>query len=124
MNGMGSSKDEAYQNLLQKFEEKKKEGSPLPRPGTYVPLELASFEGVQKYEDIAFLFFEKILDMDYGGVFISDLSSMWDFTFEDTLDPYYEKIKAEYGIDVSDTDGHLLPIFERIHSLKNHTVSS
>lgn len=114
MNGMASSKEEAMNILKTKFNERKNNGEYMHRPGTVVPLEYASSEGVEKYEIIASDVFKKILDMDYSGVFISDESSLWDFCFDDTLDLYYEKIKNEYGVDVSGTEGNLLTIFKKI----------
>jgi hypothetical protein len=86
----------------------------LPRPGTNVPTELASDKEVSKYSTFTPLFFKKIIDLDYEAVFISDESSIWDFVFEDNLENYYKKIKDVYNVDVSDTDGNFLKIFQKI----------
>ena len=115
MQGNGDTKEEALLDLHNKFINAKKGGN-LPRPGTTTPLILASTEGIKKYSDLALDFFDKILDVNYNEVFISDESSIWDFVLEGDLALYYEKIKDAYGIDVSSTNGNFLKIFENIEN--------
>jgi hypothetical protein len=47
--------------------------------------------------------------------FISDESSLWDFLSETTNQAQIDRIRAAYGVDVSDlTDGNLATILARI----------
>ena len=116
MAGFGNSKEEAYQNLKKRLENKLEEDGFLPRPGTKVPIEFASTEEIEECSDIVNDFLEKVLGFDEEkAVFISDESSLWDFHREDSNEKYYKKIKDVYGVDVSDIkDGNLLKIFKRI----------
>ena len=115
MQGQGDTKDEAYKDLEKSFNERKNNGQRIPRPGTGLPIEFATIDGVSKYPELAVDFFLKILDMDYNNVFISDESSLWDFSWDETLDAEFLKIKHTYGVDVSDTGGNFLKIFEKIN---------
>jgi len=80
-------------------------------------LPLATFEPdgrIKKYSALQKEFAAEILEIE-EILFVSDVSSLWDFTHETTLEPYYAKIRAKYGMDVSDIDGALLwRIFQRI----------
>ncbi len=69
------------------------------------------------YEDVAKDFIEEIVGFDYARVFISDRSSIWDFSDlrDEGEDSVFRRIKERYGVDVSDIeDGILVRIFERI----------
>jgi hypothetical protein len=85
----------------------------MPRPGTRVPLEFASRERIAANSGLADEFLRSVLEHDEA--WISDESSLWDFTLGDSLDDYYAKISALYSVDVSDIpDGNLASILERI----------
>ncbi|MCX6785206.1 MAG: hypothetical protein NTV81_04805 [Candidatus Komeilibacteria bacterium] len=114
MQGDGDTKEEAMSDLQNKFYLIKKSEEAIPRPGTDLPIIFSSSKEVQKYFDLASDFFNKILEVDYNQVFISDESSIWDFIFDESLDMYYKKIKDIYDVDVSDTDGNFLKIFKKI----------
>ena len=76
-------------------------------------LEFASDVRIRKYAVLQADFAWRILDIK--GWIVSDESSLWDFTSEDTLEPYYARIREIYGIEVADIDGALLwKIFRRI----------
>ena len=88
-------------------------------------IKFASTEKIDRYEYLLPDFFIDVLNMDYyeDAVFISDGSSLWDFTTalqgpksnkaEITL--FQARIEETYGVDVSDIeDGNLVKIFERI----------
>jgi hypothetical protein len=115
--GFGGTKKEAYADLQKRFAEIKSNSKSLPRPGTGAPIEFASTERVQLYDDIANDFFDRVLDMNYGDCLITDESSLWDFHVEESNEHLYRKIWNAYRTDVSDIDdGNLVTIFERIEN--------
>jgi hypothetical protein len=73
MNGTGETKEQALEELRNRFNAFKAEGNPLPRPGIKVPLRFAETDEIEQYGHIAEEFFPVILDIDYGNIlFISD----------------------------------------------------
>lgn len=114
MGGCGDTKEQAYKDLVSNFEKRKADGKKIPRPGTGLPLELAPVDEIERYDDLAADFFPKVMDREYSGIFISDESSIWDFMVDDSLEPYYSKIREVYGVDVSDSDGNFAKIFGKI----------
>jgi hypothetical protein len=75
--------------------------------------EFASDVRIRKYADLQAEFSWRVLGIK--GWFVSDESSLWDFTSEDSLEPYYARIREVYGIEVADIQGALLwKIFQRI----------
>lgn len=106
----GSSTSDAIENLRMNLLEYGKENK-LPRPGSKVPIQFADSDRIEKYENIAVDFFDKIIGINYYDCFISDMSSLFDFDLdnEETL----RKIKEEYGIEPSG-DLFLADIFEQI----------
>jgi hypothetical protein len=77
---------------------------------------------IDLYEDIARDFFERISELQYERVFLTDISSSWDFsalfdfeTVEDVRKHLLQKNESIYGVDVSDiADGNMVRIFERL----------
>jgi hypothetical protein len=88
-------------------------GEPLPRPGSYKAIEFAKSEKLEGYPEIEEDFVRHILDVEWA--FLSDESSLWDFSSDDDLKELYERIRKRYGIDVSDIEGaNLVATFDRI----------
>ena len=115
MFGAGDTQEEAYDALRRRFQEYKREGKRLPRPGTGLPMELTSTAKVGRHEEIARDFLAQILDLDFDRCFISDETSLWDFAMLETDESFESKIEKVYGVDVSDIeDGNLVKIFARI----------
>ena len=115
MVGFGQTKEEAFEDLRRRFNEHKSQHGKLLRPGTKQHIEFAPTIEIERYEQIATDFFEKILDMDYHQCFVSDESSLWDFQTEETDASYHRKINEVYGVDISDIEsGELVQIFQRI----------
>ncbi|MGA3328602.1 MAG: hypothetical protein ABSF45_29485 [Terriglobia bacterium] len=115
LSGGGQSKAEALADLRPKFQARKATGARLPRPGTKVPIELASTVEVDRLSDIGRDFLAKVLDLNPGECFISDESSLWDFHSQETNDALYERIRNIYGVDVSGVEGaNLCAIFRKI----------
>jgi hypothetical protein len=113
MSGLGNTKNEAYTDLKNNFTNYKKEKS-LPRPGVKVPIEFASFDKVEKYYAIATEFFDKILQIDFNHCFVSNVSSLKEFTFE-SLDDFDKKINDYYEINIKNSEEYLLiDLFELI----------
>ena len=115
MFGAGDTQEEAYDALRQRFQEYKREGKRLPRPGTGMPMVFTSTAKVGRYEEIARDFLAQILELDFDECFISDASSLWDFALLETDESFESKIERVYGVDVSDIEsGNLVEIFARI----------
>jgi predicted RNase H-like HicB family nuclease len=117
LTGSGDSQEEALQNLRGTFAavklKKEETGEPLPRPGTHVPIEVASQERVNAHPELADDFIRRVLELEWA--WISDESCLWDFHPDETDDAYYAKIKEVYGVDISDIQyGNLSEILERI----------
>jgi hypothetical protein len=116
MVGMGDTKEAALRNLTRNFNDYKRQHASLPRPGTPVLLQFASFYEISLYDSLACDFFQKILERNYDDVFISDESSLWDFLFPEDYADVIELIKQTYQVDVSDIrTGSFVEIFRRIY---------
>jgi hypothetical protein len=85
----------------------------------------ASTANIDRYEHLFRDFFIDVLDMDYDedAVFVSDLSSLSDFTTHGQgpksdkaeIALWQTRIEETYGVNVSDIEGgNLVEIFERI----------
>lgn len=117
MNGIGDTKEEAYEDLESQFSKVKEDGKSLPRPGMGLPLEFASRARVSFHDNIAEDFFTRVLEKDYRECWISDQSSLWDFHGEMSNEHLHRKIWEAYRVDVSDIEsGNLVEIFERIEN--------
>ena len=82
---------------------------------TPLKIELASTTEVDKFEDIAPDFFERILEMDRNDCLMTDESSLWDFHSEMSNESFVSRILDVYGVDVSDMEkANLAKIFHRI----------
>jgi hypothetical protein len=97
MSGNGNTRREAFFELKENFEKYKLEKKSLPRPGNKVEIISASTLKVDALELEAIHFFEKIFDMDYMGIFISDFSSLYDICWTDeSILIAKEKINKNY----------------------------
>lgn len=113
MQGHGATREAAMFNLQENFARFQLRGEPLPRPGSYKPIEFASSEKLEGYREIEEEFVRHILDVEWA--FLSDESSLWDFSQDETLAELYGRIANRYGVDVSDIEGaNLVAIFDRI----------
>jgi len=115
--GVGDSKEEALSDLYSSFVTRKAmlkdDGKPLPRPGTKVPLQLASQVRVNAHPDLAQDFIERALGFEWA--FISDESSLWDFHCNATNEELLAKIKAVYRVNVEDIQSaRIWEILDRI----------
>jgi hypothetical protein len=85
----------------------------LPRPGTRVPIQFAASIRVNPHARLARDFAKRVLGVEWA--WISDESSLSDFSSEGTNDPFVQQIRAVYGVDVSDIpSGNLADILDRI----------
>lgn len=113
MSGNGSTRQEAIQELREKFDRFKAANGKLPRPGTKVPVEFVASDRVDQYSELAKDFIQCVLEIEWA--WISDESSLWDFHSDETNGKLNDKIRHLYGVDVSDiSNGNLADIFERI----------
>lgn len=116
--GWGKTKESALMDLEENFEEQVKIKGYKPRPGVNVPIEYASTEKIKKNIDLLEDFLEKILEFKKDSpLFISDLSSLYDFCFDGNLEKYFVKIEKVYNKDVRFIkDGNIARILEAIKS--------
>ncbi|HTY84575.1 MAG TPA: hypothetical protein VMB19_10160 [Silvibacterium sp.] len=117
--GCGNNPGEAAEDLTAQFarmrDGRRRDGKPLPRPGTKVPLEFAPSNRVHAHPELTEDFIQRVLGLDWA--FVSDESSLWDFHTDKTNDLFNAKIKDVYGVDVSDIEsGNLAMILGRIHA--------
>jgi hypothetical protein len=121
MQGHGESREAAMSNLIENFARYRLKDEPLPRPGSYKAIEFASSEKLESYREVEEDFVRHILDVEWA--FLSDESSLWDFSMEETLAEFYERITKRYGVDVSNIEGaNLVAIFDRIGRSKQQEV--
>ena len=114
MCGVGQTKEEALSNLSEGFALVKSERK-LPRPGTGLPIEFASSEGLEQNWDIVCQLISEVLGFSPDQVFVSDQSSLWDFTEGEDIASYQGKIEEIFGVDVSDIEsGNLVEISKSI----------
>ena len=81
-------------------------------------IEMAPTTGIEMFEQIAEDFMLRIFGLETGDYLITDESSLRDFKGVDDmkLADIHQKIRDEYGQDVSDQkSGNLLEIFVRLH---------
>ena len=117
LTGGGDTPEEAVRDLAVQFERIKndweRDGKPLPRPGTQVPIEFAPSSHVDANSDLATDFIQRVFGLDWA--FITDGTSLWDFHTNENNDALHAKIKTVYGVDVSDIEsGNLATILDRI----------
>jgi hypothetical protein len=102
--GVGDSEAEALDALKDIFNsvrtERAETSTPMPRPGTRVPIHFSSQVRVKEHPVLADDFIRRILELDWA--WISDESSLWDFHHEETNEALISKVKEIYGVDVSD----------------------
>jgi hypothetical protein len=113
----GATPREAKRALAVAFARRKaymaERGEAMPRPGTYTMPDFASTERIDRHGDIVNEILEEILEI--RGAWVSDQSSLTDFTLGESTDEVCALIRARYGVDVSDIPfGNLADIVERI----------
>lgn len=120
LSGSGDTPEEAVDDLRGTFAGWVARGEALPRPGARVPLAFASANQIESLLETASEFFPKILDMDLDDVlFLSDESTLWDFTAASDLDEEFSRIREAFGVDVSGVvDGNLVRILRKIESAR------
>ena len=92
-----------------------------PRPGTNVPLQFADTLQVDRLEQVAVDFFDKILNYNYYDCFISDQSSLGDFGRDDleTLN----LINSTYSLGLTNLgDGNLVNLFKLIDEQEKNNI--
>jgi hypothetical protein len=113
MDGGGSTKLEALEDLRNNFEQRRVKKKRLPRPGTGLPLEFSLQYRVNRHTGLAKDFTRRVLQVE--SAWISDESSLWDFHGNDSNAALVAKVRELYGVDVSDiSSGNLADIFDRI----------
>lgn len=121
LSGSGETAQAAMESLGERFDRARESGPSMPRPGTRVPLEFASQERIAANSALAVEFMQIVLG--HNEAWITDESSLWDFTLEDSLDIYYARIRAVYGLDLSGiADESIAEILERIAESKQRVM--
>ena len=104
--------DLAFQ-FAQMKENRRRDGKPMPRPGTKVELEFAPSNQVYAHPELTDELIRRVLGVDWA--FVSDQSSLGDFHIDETNDVLTARIRDLYGVDVSDiASGNLAMILDRI----------
>lgn len=102
--GVGSNKEAAYESLKVSFQDHIKAQGYKPRPGTKQEIEFASTQILDENYDILEHFIINILGFTKDApLFISDGSSLWDFSTgepEEDYINYLKKIKKIYGLNL------------------------
>lgn len=116
LTGLGSTKSVALEKLEKYFEIQVKAKGYKPRPGVNVPIEFVKTESVGRNYELLEDFIERILGFSKGDpVFISDETSLLDFSADDSLEKYYRKIEEVYGKDVREIkDANISKILDEI----------
>jgi hypothetical protein len=111
--GTGNTTEAAVEDLRRNFSNACAHRNSMPRPGAKVPIQFASTSRIDAKQDLADQFIWKVLELEWA--FISDKSSLWDFTSDGTLDAYFAKIKDVFGVDASGVkSGNIAEILELI----------
>jgi hypothetical protein len=116
--GHGETPDAAIAALRRSFNLFKADNG-LPRPGTTVKLAFASSESIDRYADLAEDFLNRIFDMNYKDMFISDGIALEYFIpmmgEEEFKQKTIAKIKEIYNVDITDIcDRPLWVVLDRI----------
>ena len=114
--GLGKTKEGAIKDLRKNFKEQVKHRGYKPRPGIKVSIEYASAENIDENITLLEDFLEKVLGFSKNSpVFISDLSSLYDFSFDGNLEKYFDKIEKVYNKNVRHIkDGNISKILKAI----------
>lgn len=118
MAGLGDTPEAAKGDLEANLNMRLAEDGHVPRPGTRVPITLASSTEIDLYWDVLSRIVEEVLGHDPDRTFLSDRSSLWYFVEDDdSISEYLEQISRTFGVDVSDIEsGSLLEIGKRIRN--------
>lgn len=122
LDGFGHTPQEALADLRKRFEQACERRDAKPRPGTQVPIQFASQERVTARQELADEFVRDVLGVE--DAWISDQSSLWHFALGGSLEEYYAKIEALYGVDVRGVpDGNIAKILDRISAARSPSKS-
>jgi hypothetical protein len=117
--GIGPTKAKSLENIEENYKKEIQASGYPTRPGTKVPIKFSATSIIDKYPELVDEFIETILEHVSMFVFVSDSTSLYDFSQEESLDTYYDKIEKIYNVNVRDIkDGNLANIIERIAKLK------
>src|SRR3989344_849001 len=110
----GESPEKAMIPLKTHFEDAKKKGWTIRRPGTFHRLKVVfeSGDNILRNEDLGYEFLDRIFGIKY--VFFSDVTKLIDFESVESKEQTIGKIKESYGVDVTDIfDEPLWKILDR-----------
>lgn len=107
--GLGRTKGEAMAALGRSFDRIANgalhNGSPLPRPGTGVPIKFASSVRVEEDPELLDDFVCRVFEFGPGDPwFISDESSLGDFGDPDQVQLFRARILQHYGVEIPAED--------------------
>jgi predicted RNase H-like HicB family nuclease len=97
----GQTREEAMQELERLFFERvaymEAAGKPLPVPGEEPEMMFSTSAQIDAQAAMARDFFQRVLDMNYDDVFVSDATRLEEFG---TFEPLRARIKSVYGVDI------------------------
>lgn len=116
--GLGDTKAEARGQLAAAFARAKAGPSPIPRPGVLVPFDFASTERIDAHGALVDDFLDRVLGVK--AAWVSDLSSLGEFSVGISEQVYLDRILEVYGVDCSDlAHAPLVDILDRIAARRN-----
>lgn len=125
MIGFGKTKEESLLNSGENFSKwAKKRNNSLQRPGKKVPIKFAENKLINKYPELLDDFLSRIIEINKEKIlYVSDITSIYDFYPEGEKGEYNGKIKKVYSVDVSDIkDGNIAKILNRIAKKQNADI--
>ena len=122
----GQTEEEAIHKLLPKFQERVYElqshGKPLPLPGSGKPVfTFAPNDQIEQFRPLVDDFWERILGTSYSTSFVSNESTLqvWEQLYvRGGRQEIVARVKAIYGVEITDDYERPLPIVLRIISEK------
>ncbi|MGY5876013.1 MAG: hypothetical protein RTU30_09725 [Candidatus Thorarchaeota archaeon] len=117
MFGIGNTKEEAYSNLEESFEEYSKTHEILPEPSDFIVATVYE-DRSDWWKQVSSLvrdFLPRILGHEFEDCFLTKFSDVYDFVKKEEWDEIPIRILSEYDVDVSDIeDGNLFRILDKI----------
>ena len=121
LSGGGDTREEAMADLRHRFEKYRAQHSRLPRPGARVPIPWVPSDRISKLQPLADEFLQRVFGRKTSQSFISNESTLHHFTFGHPVESIVQRIREEFGVEVSDIEHlNMAAILERIAEKRAH----
>lgn len=102
ISGVGETREEALVDLGRSLATVKERRGWLPRPGTGLPIEFAPSDEIERYRGIVSRIITEVLEYDPEDIFITDGSSLWDFSYAgDSIETLRKRVSKTFNVDIS-----------------------